>query len=197
MKKKGFLFVILAALTVLVISAVGVGAYFTDTAVSSDNIFQAGTLDLKLSNDGVTYTDNVTATWSTSPNWAPGDIFRHTLKLHNAGNIDARIILFDFDITGSPEMADKVCMTYWGDKDVGVNYLYVFDPYGGADGCLSLTDLANLSSGWHIQNSPYPVLPAGAYNFMEFEFLFDTTAGNDCQGDMVDMTLTLTAEQVK
>lgn len=197
MKKKGFLFVILAALIVLIIGAVGVSAYFTDTAISSDNVFQAGTLDLKLSNNGTTYTDNVTATWSTPVNWAPGDSIRHTLLLKNVGNIDAEIVNFDFVVTGSPEMADKICMTYWGDTDVGVNYLYVFDPYGGSDGCLSLTDLVNLSSGWHIQNSPFPVLPAGGENFMEFEFLFDTTAGNDCQGDMVNMTLTLIAQQAK
>jgi len=68
---------VLASLLVIAVVAglVGAGtwAYFSDTGMSSENAFTAGTIDLQLRNDEVgDWGDGVTATWS-SPNWAPGD----------------------------------------------------------------------------------------------------------------------------
>jgi spore coat-associated protein N len=80
----------IAAIIVIALAGVGTFAFFSDTEVSATNTFSAGTLDLKVSNDGITYADGVTATWGGT-NLAPGAaaISGH-VDLKNAGTVAAQ-----------------------------------------------------------------------------------------------------------
>lgn len=61
-------------------------AVWSDSATSTDNVFQAGTLDLKLSNDNSSYSDSVTATWGGSGMVPGGAAVSGSLYLKNTGN---------------------------------------------------------------------------------------------------------------
>ena len=64
-------------------------AYFSDTETSTGNSFNAGTLDLKISDhDEYPPKDGVSATWTMS-NMLPGDIAYGFVILTNSGTIGA------------------------------------------------------------------------------------------------------------
>jgi len=82
------------ALTVAVVAGGGLYAYFSDTVESQNNVFTAGTLDLQIY--GSDWTDGpVGATWVSPSNWAPGEMFTATLRIKNAGTIDALYLAGD------------------------------------------------------------------------------------------------------
>lgn len=81
---------------VAIAAGAGTMAYFSDTETSSGNTFTAGTLDLKLSNDGATWDDGATATWETPDNWAPGETYTNTIYVNNSGSTDGMLLLIDF-----------------------------------------------------------------------------------------------------
>lgn len=64
-------------------------ALWSDSGQSTGNVFQAGTLDLKLSDDDEGPLDNVTATWSGSEMTPGGSTVTAELKLRNVGNPSA------------------------------------------------------------------------------------------------------------
>jgi predicted ribosomally synthesized peptide with SipW-like signal peptide len=66
----------------------GAFAYFTDVAVSNQNVMQAGTLDLQLGSATQAYTNNaVTGVFNSPANLAPGQSFSTTIDLKNGGTI--------------------------------------------------------------------------------------------------------------
>jgi predicted ribosomally synthesized peptide with SipW-like signal peptide len=86
---------ILISLAIIgVVAAIAVGAtvaYFSDTETSIGNTFTAGSLDLKLSNDGQTYTDGVAATLTFS-NMAPGsETGLANIYYKNAGTVSGKV----------------------------------------------------------------------------------------------------------
>jgi predicted ribosomally synthesized peptide with SipW-like signal peptide len=92
MKRILLSFVMFAAVTA---GVSGIMAAFTDTASATDNIFQAGTLDLELSDDGMAWAENTSNIWVSPTDWAPGDEFTSTLWLRNAGTIDIATLNWD------------------------------------------------------------------------------------------------------
>lgn len=69
-------------------------AFFSDSGTSSDNVFNSGTLDMKLSNDNSEFQENVTGTFGLAS--APGDVFDDTLFIQNTGSIAANHLELDF-----------------------------------------------------------------------------------------------------
>jgi len=78
----------IALIAVIATLSVGTFAYFTDTQVSTGNVFTAGTLDLGLNNTGTgNPTGDTTATFSAST-WTPGSTTgAASLYINNAGNV--------------------------------------------------------------------------------------------------------------
>ena len=86
---KKILALAISAIIVIAITGIGSWAYFNDIETSSGNVFSAGTLDLKTSNDATNYFDGVMATWSGS-NMAPstgGSPITGTVTLKNMGTL--------------------------------------------------------------------------------------------------------------
>jgi len=83
----------------LVLGLIGSGtfAYFSDTVVSDENVFAAGTLKMDISNDNANWADTtVTASWHSPAGWAPGMVFTDTVYIKNTGTIDARYLGIDW-----------------------------------------------------------------------------------------------------
>jgi len=113
-----------------------VAAAFIDTGSSASNLFQAGTLDLQLSEtdsnaDGIADTgagwaDDTTATWTSPTNWAPGETFSSVLFLRDAGSVDIETLEWDMSsitrntggVTGTANLDDMVILTVaWYDRN--------------------------------------------------------------------------------
>lgn len=145
------------------LAGLGTFAYFSDTANSTDNIFSSGTIDQKISNDGINWADGTTATWTMS-NMKPGDIVDAKLYSKNMGSIGVNGLLSKISLTGplagcTPNvdcgLADVIDMLeYNDDTSVGSGHFFVFDYFMPAydvnhDGHLTLAE-------WSVAHSADP-----------------------------------------
>jgi predicted ribosomally synthesized peptide with SipW-like signal peptide len=69
-------------------------AFFSDTATSSNNLFQSGTMSLQVRDDSENFTDTVTASWVTPTDWLPGETYQNYLCFKNDGSTDIQDIYF-------------------------------------------------------------------------------------------------------
>lgn len=83
------IFIVIAALGGLAV------AFFSDQGTSSGNVFNSGTLDMKLTDGNETALDNVSGTWGLAS--APGDTFTGDLNIKNSGSVAANHIELKFD----------------------------------------------------------------------------------------------------
>ena len=114
------IFLSLAVIAVVATVAVGATrAYFSDTATSTGNTFSAGTLDLKLTNNGeeTDWDNKVSNTWVSPTNWAPGQEVTATIHMTNIGSIDSHHVYFGFNSptnsggTNGANLMDKIIVT--------------------------------------------------------------------------------------
>jgi hypothetical protein len=83
--------------------------------MSTDNVFTAGTLDLQASNDGVTFTDGVSATFNET-NMAPGAAATTgTVTLKNAGTIAADHFEMKFAVNSTNVVTAAEILGFVGD----------------------------------------------------------------------------------
>lgn len=188
----------------------GTYAFFTDQGTSTNNIFSAGTLIMKLSDDNETDQDNVTATWGFV-NGVPGTPFSGTLQIKNIGTVSAGTIDFDFSNTvvenpdeSSPgHVGDKpmdkvleITQLNWdtnGDNDyldANENLLpYVHDNNNNL--YIDLDDLENTV----IENAVFDETINKVHKLILQGRLHQTWASNEHQGDTVTTTLMITLDQ--
>src|SRR3989344_5985995 len=86
--------ILISAMSIVTSLAVVGGAtfaFFSDAGSSTDNIFSTGNLDMQLSNDNSTFTNDVAATFGLA-GAAPGDTFDDTLFVRNTGTVPANHI---------------------------------------------------------------------------------------------------------
>lgn len=174
------------------VGAYGTFAYFTDSGESTSNLFTSGTLDVKL--DGQ---DDVNAIVSAG-NFAPGDTVSGTLAITNGGsissydddghtvNLDIAASLTQTDADGaSTDMASylKLAKLSYGQEDQLAN---VTDANG--NGYKDLGDLAGASLTGLDD-------PGSAGQNFDLTVEFHPDAGNDLQGDQVDVNFTFTLAQ--
>lgn len=69
-------------------------AFFSDSGTSSANVFNSGTLDMKLTDADQTALENVSGTWGLAS--APGDTFTGDLKVKNSGSVTANHVELKF-----------------------------------------------------------------------------------------------------
>jgi hypothetical protein len=202
MKYKIATIVLLVAL--VAVSTIGAFAYWSSARTTHGTI-QSGTLDLKLSTDGVNFTDNVTLPWDTT-NIAPGDQIDGTLYFKNVGTVDAVEVTLDWSsILNNPAtraLADHLFMVYFKDNVEADNelplWLGVADTNG--DSHVSLTEMAALSDRFAIGYDDYhlgnPFLPAGETRSIQLTLEFDpAVTGMDLQGTTTTYDLVATAWQ--
>lgn len=188
--KRSILLSLLTIATATGVGAYGTFAYFTDTEESTSNLFSAGTLDLVLEDES-----DVDA-FITAGNFAPGDSAAGDLVLKNEGSIssndgDGHTVSLSMDSTvtqtdadaGTTDMAQYLeitTLTYDGSP------LSVTDANG--NGYADLDDLAAASFSGLSD-------PGAAGKVLDLAVSFHTDAGNDLQGDTVNLALTFTLEQ--
>jgi predicted ribosomally synthesized peptide with SipW-like signal peptide len=125
--------IIKSLMMITVVAAVAIGstkAVWSDSGQSTGNTFQAGTLDLKLSDDDQTDLDTVTVTWAGNGMLPGGAGVAATLNLKNVGSPAADHVHFSLanNITEDESLAGA------GDSDPITNYLQVTSlTYDGTD----------------------------------------------------------------
>jgi predicted ribosomally synthesized peptide with SipW-like signal peptide len=217
----GFLIVGLVA----ALAAAGLYAYFSDTETSSGNTFTAGTLDLKMQVDTVWGDDGVAyARWSGS-NMAPGDILGSaTIRLKEFGTIlaDHLEISCSYTVTEvwqEPDTEDTSLVPDNFAKYLEISLLR-YENNGWYINCLTgerrrISDDALLEGpreDWKVnpdtdgvprvslcdlKNDPLDNLPAPGYATHVFSMglKFRDDAGNNLQGDTLNLTVIFTLNQ--
>ncbi len=156
---KKILFSLLA--TFLLMGLVGAGSFalFQDTETSSGNIFQAGSLDLKLKDGGVDWTDSIPAEW-TMTNMVPGVSTEYgsvDLKDAEGALADHLKIECSYTVDDEPDVESDTDKYTWQDPDKFAKYVeitkLIYYSYEGWEIGYYNTDWDD-SRGWH---------PAGWY----------------------------------
>ena len=194
--------ILFAILLVGLISAALLGAaiyaYFSDTAKSTENIFTAGTFDLKLSNDGLTWTDDVSATW-VAPAWCPGDELTATLNILNDGTM--KIVTMKIkptDLVDVSGLASQIFITDFTVAKPGKVMSHMeswMEPiFGNGDGTFTLEEFAT-SPYWFYTGEEDGAIDPGDTGYVMFTFLFNPDAGDTYQGTTCSFDLTINAIQ--
>lgn len=189
-------------------------AYFSDTATNTGNTFTAGTLNMVMSDDNETDQDNLTATWVSPTNWAPGQEVTGTIAFKNTGSIKAQHIYFGFyNLLSNGQgdgtnLMDKIIVTNLTEKfnntTVPNAVAAVEQQVGNKDGILTLRELAGFHTGadgyytWDNKSGDGTLLAANSaisdYS-LSFTFQFDPGAQNEYQRDTAGFTFKARATQ--
>lgn len=184
--------IILSSLSIFASLALAVGAtyaFFSDVGTSNDNVFAAGTLDLKLSDDTPeTDADNVTASFGGTA-LSPGDPVTGQLRLKNAGTINADHAEVAVVNTNSDQSTplDEVLEITTLDYDTASVLGLLADSNG--NGWVDLDDLEALG----LDN--LALIDLATNHPLDLTVTFRSNAGNNYQGDSVDSDWTITLNQ--
>lgn len=212
-KKIATSFISIAA--ALMIAGGATFAFFSDTATSSGNVFAAGNLNMQLSNDNTTFTENVTATLNAT-GMAPGTTFSGDLFVNNAGSVPANHIDIGFtnnitegaapgDVT-TPSFASVLEITVldWdsnGDGNVDLSVLpancdNVLNG-GNGNGICDLQDLEgqSASANQDVVNLLFTGTQSSGHKLHMEGRLSPTLATNANQGDSNDLTIGVFMDQ--
>lgn len=193
--------------TVLALVGGATYAFFSDQGTSSDNIFNSGTLDMQLSNNNSTFTEDVSATWGLAS--APGDTFDATLYIKNSGSVLANHVELMFintminagsapgNVSTTPmDQVIEITALQWdsdanGSPDVdllpGVTNI-------NANGIIDFDDLENQTAD-DFDNLLFGGPQTTGHGLRIAGRLHPTLTTNEHQGDSVDMDLTVTLNQ--
>jgi len=179
----------------------GTFAYLSDTE-SSTGTFTAGTLDLKIKDqDERFYGDGVTATWTLS-NMKPGDSVSGWVRLRNDGCIEPHHL--DIDVSNTvidPPGPESDAKEGTDDLDKHMFITHLNYTYYTGTVKADLSDLSDLNNDGKISLDEFESqglhnLPAppdkNKFYTLNMTLQFDPLAGNDYQGDMLNMTMTFT-----
>jgi spore coat-associated protein N len=189
----------LTVAAILVIGLVGGGtwAYFSDTEESTGNVFSAGTLDLGLDNN---YNQNpagsTTATFGASALEPGSTAGTGTLWVNNEGTIDMSHVYVSFAVASygenTPDTIDGYDDTDDTDDLSKMIIATVVEWDGGTVGALEGKSIDELIA---LGATDLGTLDADEELDLYIEWTFDSTATNGCQGDSVDLTVTLQGTQ--
>lgn len=199
--------------TLLVIGGLaGTFAWFQDTETSTGNVFQAGTMDLKVSDWNEGFGDGVTTTWTMS-NMQPGatTVGPFSVLLQNSDSLAANHVEISFSHSineainpvesdtnpnSTPgEMARWIQITSGSYN--GVDLITILVDANG-NGFLDMDDLtwpANAVEGGPLDNLVPPPPNSGGTRAFTMALRFNAGATNDIQGDILTTTVTFTLNQ--
>ena len=182
-------------------------AFFSDEATRPSNTFGTASMDLELANDGVTFLDDVTATFSVS-NMIPGQIRAQTITFRNNGTTPIAEIAMKLDATSADDSSPD------GSDLRNVLNVRVFEG-STADGtntsCTGGTEVTSTIET-AVQNNGTPLtftdwngdtydslslpIPVGlSTQNLCVAVELEPTANNDYQGDSANATFTFVAHQ--
>ena len=203
---KRILISMLAIFLVIGLASAGAFAWFQDTETSSGNTFTAGTLDLKIKDGGVDWLDGITTAEWTLSNMKPGDAEYGSVDFRNFGSIYANHmeITSDYTITDPPgpesdteentpanEMAGEMIITemVYSYGSTEVNCLPLITDANGN----GVKDIYDLKTGG-VNN--LPLLQSGTQlASLSMTVQFNPGAGNNFQGDILNLTMIFTLNQ--
>ena len=84
------------------------GAWWTDQGVSNNQSFVSGNLNLRLSNNGSSWGDNVSQTWSIDKMAPGGTPYESSLYMKNVGSVNTDYLKFTLKNTPDPAGMDRV-----------------------------------------------------------------------------------------
>lgn len=204
---------------VVIVPAVSGGtlAWFQGSETSKGNISQARTLDLKIRQGKPwgPWQDRVAATWTIS-NMKPGDSTpMRWIEFRNNGSITANHLEITCDYLGSDEMAKMMIITHMHYDDATPPISWMVDlltddgydrGYGvspgetgpkvqdiDGDGKITLYDLKYSQSGNGVDNLLPPKRDEATQ--LEMKIRFDPDAGNEFQGQTLNVTFIFTLNQ--
>lgn len=179
----------LSILAALALMGSATFAYFSNVGTSTDNVFAAGTLNLKLSDDTPeTIVDDVTASFGGTE-LGPGDSVSGQLRLRNSGTVEA-------DHTEVAVVNTNSDLTYPLDTVLEITVLN----YGGSSVLSQVTD-NNVNGYSDLDDLEALGLDNLALTDLNVDHALDLTvqmrsgAGNNYQGDNVDSDWTITLNQ--
>ncbi len=184
------------ALSVLLIGVValllggGTLAIFSDTETSSNNVFAAGTLDLKVDgNDD----PNVPAYFSES-NIKPGDSGGVTISVANAGTIDGSLSIMIANVSNDPGATTEPEPT--PDNGELGSYLELRISYDSdGDGICDTIIAENTIDSLENQVLDAGSLAAGQSKTICIDWRLPNTVGNDVQDDSVTFNIVFSLSQ--
>ncbi len=163
-------------------------AFFSDSGTNNDNVFAAGTLDLKLTDTDESVMDNVTASFGGT-NMAPGETRTGYFLLQNSGShvanhAEVAVVNTNDDLINPLDKVLEVTMLKYDSvsvlsqlADLNINgYIDLDDLEAIGLDNLALTDL----------NTDHTI---------DMMVTFRSEAGNQYQGDSVDSDWTITLNQ--
>lgn len=187
-------------------------AVWSDSAQSAGNVFQAGTLDLKLTDGNETQLDNVTLTWNGTAMTPGGSAVTASLLVRNTGNPAADHVHFDVTSntisegagagSGSANPMDAnleiTALTYDGVNILG------FLSDGNGNGRKDLDDWETLAApgiGDHDGSSlpadgTLPLSDLNTDHTLLMTIQLVSSAPNENQGDSVTTVLTASLHQI-
>ncbi len=184
--------ILLSSVSIFASLALAVGAtfaFFSDEGTSNDNVFAAGTLDLKLSDDTPeTDQDDVTASFGGTA-LSPGDSVSGQLRLKNTGTIaadHAEVAVVNTNSDLSTPL-DEVLEITTLDYD-SLSVLSQLSDNNG-NGWIDLDDLEALG----LDNLALTDLATN--HPLDLTVTFRSDADNSYQGDSVDSDWTITLNQ--
>lgn len=220
MKRKVLASLLLIAVVMGLVGA-GTMAYFSDTETSSGNTFTAGTFDLQLQDANETWSDGVSATWQSPPNWAPGDPeVVAELEMKDIGSVGADLVAIhaanlseadngynEPEGSGSANDISNHIYVTWLQYTEGGSYLYgnlapwVATIMGDKTAPLTLNEFATSPyslvfwlAGWP-PTADYLAANGASVEKIKLGFTFEPNAGNAYQSDTASFDLTVTAVQ--
>lgn len=187
----------LSILSALALMSGATFAFFTDSGTSSGNVFTTGSLDLQLSNNGTTFTDNVSATFGGTNMVPNGTPVVGTLTLKNNGTVNASTVGIAVANVITEGTGPGAVTTNPMPKYLRVTAL----TYGGADILPSQTPDSNGNGFVDLEDlqtngiKGLSGIDATLTKALGMSVQLDTTAPNDLQGDSVSTTFTVTMSQ--
>ncbi len=205
--KKKLLLLTLALLLVAVMVGAGTFAYFSDTETSTANAFTAGTMDLKIKDGGEFWSDGITTAEWTLSNMKPGDAKYGSVDFKNFGSVyaDHMEITCDYIITDPPGPESDTEENTPADKMAGEIIItimaYSYDT--NEVNCLpqitdanenGVKDIYDLKACGGVDNLPL-VQSGTQFGRLDMIVQFNPEAGNDFQGDILNLTMIFTLNQ--
>ncbi len=173
---------VISVLMVLAFIGGGTYAYFNNSAVSTNNVFASGNLDLKLANGSASFTDNVTASFG-GISLSPGACLpKAELKLKNTGTVPGNHI----DITAANSNSSFAGFLRLESLQYDGGAVSLTDSNG--NGFSDLQDLA--AAG--ILNMPFTDFSGHS---LEMTVCLDATAGNPQQGQSSTLDFSILLDQ--
>lgn len=172
-------------------------AFFSNSGTSTDNVFGAGSLDLKLDDLNESFTDNVSASLTFS-NLAPGaTASAQFISLHNGGSLPIAEVEMGATKTAhdgdGDALEDVINLTVLTGTDNTCTTGQVNQT--GAIATVVGNNALPLTLGELIATD-YDALPGlGSDYFVCFQATMDSGAGNEFQGDSVTVSMDFMGNQ--